>query len=720
MMHLQRPELSPDPGPVEGNLGDHEWPQEEYRIDFQSPILATYQPCFSGIVSSSKIGSVLDTSHRPETRPYKTWPTQNLTSSNASEQNSRVVKKCPSKKSQGEAIPSFTSVAHFFNTRNDDSSRSSSSQPSSEDTELTVPGSTQDNPVVLSEEEDKLHISVTFTQRRHHAGEIFELDDSDQSVQQSPSLRRAPFRAVAVPRETSMSELDEVSHNGQTIRPRSTVKLENGQWLRVENISRRQGQVFLWGRPLVGCRDIQWPDFLPKDRHELIWLPRMDHEANLESIKAHLSVSLWEVEGLCRVIFTNERRPPNSRHLSTAGLFCRLKVTAQKRPSLSSHGTRGLGIRNHQYEMSVEYLTKDECDEGYGYESWVLRDLYRGCETVPFGEGRKSYTSHCEQEEQGPPVMDLTIEPTGYVFGDAYCGAGGVSCGAKQAGVQIKWAIDLNESAIETYRLNFSDVTVHHSTFEYFLLNPENELRCDIAHCSPPCQPFSPAHTVSCERDEPNSACIFSARNIIEKSHPRVISMEETAGLIERHRATLHRIVMDMVEMGYSARWAVLDLLHYGVPQTRKRLILLAAGPGETLPPFPRITHDLPGGGCKPVVTIEDAIKEIPDSTPNHDVQALLRKWALEHYEPYDARIPAKTLTCSGGEANYHPSGTRKFTEREVACLQTFPLDFKFSQSGVRKQIGNAVPPALARALYREIIASLRATDTRERELRKE
>jgi DNA (cytosine-5)-methyltransferase 1 len=115
-------------------------------------------------------------------------------------------------------------------------------------------------------------------------------------------------------------------------------------------------------------------------------------------------------------------------------------------------------------------------------------------------------------------------------------------------------------------------------------------------------------------------------------------------------------------------------------------------------------------------VTINDAIKDIPDNAPNHDVQYLLDRWARSWRSPYDGRQPAKTLTCSGGEGNYHPSGWRAFTGREVACLQTFPMDFQFADVNVRKQIGNAVPPALAKAMYQEIIASLRETDARERD----
>jgi DNA (cytosine-5)-methyltransferase 1 len=118
-------------------------------------------------------------------------------------------------------------------------------------------------------------------------------------------------------------------------------------------------------------------------------------------------------------------------------------------------------------------------------------------------------------------------------------------------------------------------------------------------------------------------------------------------------------------------------------------------------------------------VTINDAIKDIPDNAPNHDVQLLLNNWHLDWRLPYDNRLLAKTLTCSGGEGNYHPSGLRSFTCREVACLQTFPMSFRFTDKNVRKQVGNAVPPALAKAMYEVIIASLRKTDARELELLK-
>jgi DNA (cytosine-5)-methyltransferase 1 len=71
----------------------------------------------------------------------------------------------------------------------------------------------------------------------------------------------------------------------------------------------------------------------------------------------------------------------------------------------------------------------------------------------------------------------------------------------------------------------------------------------------------------------------------------------------------------------------------------------------------------------------------------------------------------AKTITTAGGQENYHPDGRRTFTDREIACLQTFPRDYQFYKTGARKQIGNAFPPMAARAIYEAAKEALRKTD---------
>jgi DNA (cytosine-5)-methyltransferase 1 len=481
------------------------------------------------------------------------------------------------------SLRSLRRLLHVLDSDPDDSSKSPSSvtlensSPQFEYSKITVLGSSTENPIDLFD-----------------TGDYTLCDQIERRV----STVQDPRRRL-VPRSTLVGEIEEATlRTGETIHPSSTVRLANGTFLRIEWITLREGEIYLWGRHLMGYRNPHWPRYIPKVEHELIWQPWMDHENSSTSTERHVPVSLMEVTGICEVVFTNVRpgknwqRAPDSG-LPDSGLVCRLKVMKRKRPRISSVRSRGLQPSSTpEWDRTVEYLALEECDEGYGFESYVLRDRYRGCRTVPFGEGQIRSTSYPtvitddnddENDSQFNvdgfrPVVDLTVDPTAYTFGDAYCGAGGTSCGAKQAGLEIKWACDMDPHAVETYGLNFASVWIEFCPFSDLLTHPKETLRVDIAHCSPPCQTFSPAHTINCARDDYNSACIFSAWNLVEHASPRILTMEETSGLKERHKDVLYRVIMDLIEAGYSVRWTVIDVLHYGVPQTRKRLIIIAAG----------------------------------------------------------------------------------------------------------------------------------------------
>lgn len=132
---------------------------------------------------------------------------------------------------------------------------------------------------------------------------------------------------------------------------------------------------------------------------------------------------------------------------------------------------------------------------------------------------------------------------------------------------------------------------------------------------------------------------------------------------------------------------------------------------GEILPPFARPTHGEQGSGLQAFKKIRHYIRDIPHGATQH---------VTSDRFPRGPRLPfsddqfAKTLTCSGGVGNYHPSGLRLYTIRELASLQTFPISYSFtlnSKTKARRQIGNAVPPLLARAMFREIIKCLKEAD---------
>lgn len=167
--------------------------------------------------------------------------------------------------------------------------------------------------------------------------------------------------------------------------------------------------------------------------------------------------------------------------------------------------------------------------------------------------------------------------------------------------------------------------------------------------------------------------------------------------------------------MVYPSLGKGLSSLLLGTYCESERVGLTCRSPGEKLPALPQPTHGLPGSNLREFATIGKAISDIPRGTPDHDVDgARARARAKGRKAPFDANQQARTITCSGGESNYHPSGRRNYTNRELACLQTFPLSFQFGRHDVKRQIGNAVPPLLAKAVYDEIIKSLQETDEAE------
>ncbi|CAP86663.1 hypothetical protein E8E15_009558 [Penicillium rubens] len=493
---------------------------------------------------------------------------------------------------------------------------------------------------------------------------------------------------------TSETVQQAINIGGIVFKPGISLELDDGSFMRVEDMIPQPHDLRFFGRRLYRTTHPEAKTYLPKLNDELVWLTQnTDH------------VSIRRVRRIVPIRFTNYRTDFNNLPPGEE-LTCRLKLTIRQNGVVIVPGHAPLSAE----QCAIEWLTFAESDPGLGKLANQLRAEWRG-ETVPFGEASKSSMAR-DLERQG--VIDLTAPDRAYTFGDAYCGAGGVSCGAKQAGLKLQWAVDIDKHALETYQLNFDDVEVEHSDFFSFLTNDPRFLRVDIAHCSPPCQTWSPAHTVPCARDDANSACVFSAGSLIQESRPRVLTMEETMGLPQRFPVIFNRVVLDMVEFGYSVRWSVLGCDEYGVPQERKRLLLIAAGPGEVLPHYAQPTHGMPGHGLLPRETISSTIDNIPPDADDHNVEGALERWALSHRPSFDRHSLARTITCGGGEYNYHPSGTRPYTNREMALLQTFPLDFQFTGRFMRKQIGNAVPPLFAKAIYEEIVKSLRETDTEE------
>ena len=134
--------------------------------------------------------------------------------------------------------------------------------------------------------------------------------------------------------------------------------------------------------------------------------------------------------------------------------------------------------------------------------------------------------------------------------------------------------------------------------------------------------------------------------------------------------------------------------------------------PGEVLPEFPPFTHADPktnNGELKPWTSVNSILESIPCDAENHNIEELMSRGF--HGVPWSGEsIVTRCITTHGGQ-NYHPSGRRPFTDREFAALQGFPHCHKFTSVNVKKQIGNAVPPTIAKVLFQSIKKAFEKAD---------
>ncbi|KAF5725222.1 DNA (cytosine-5-)-methyltransferase [Fusarium mundagurra] len=206
-----------------------------------------------------------------------------------------------------------------------------------------------------------------------------------------------------------------------------------------------------------------------------------------------------------------------------------------------------------------------------------------------------------------------------YTVFDCFSGAGGVTCGAKLAGFKVLQAVDRNSEAIETYKANHPGVGVLHMPVNEVIPSSsvlEGVLEggfVDVLHCSP-------AHTRASERDQDNVDALFACCELVKRLRPRIVTVEQTFGLTRPgHSHILQTFLSDFTQHGYSIRYRVARLWVWGIPQKRKRLLIIASAPGEGLPTFPRDTHHPPRKGprsrrgrkTRPWVTVGDAVRQI-------------------------------------------------------------------------------------------------------------
>jgi DNA (cytosine-5)-methyltransferase 1 len=227
--------------------------------------------------------------------------------------------------------------------------------------------------------------------------------------------------------------------------------------------------------------------------------------------------------------------------------------------------------------------------------------------------------------------------------------------------------------------------------------------------------------------DEQNHDTIFCVDELLKMVKPRMVTVEQTFGFaFPKFQQAFNTFAKQFTDNGYSISWQIIELENYGLPQRRKRLVMMAAGPGETLPHFPSPTHSSnPRDGLQKLVTVSSVIDRIPRNAPNHNIRAAQGRM----YPVWNGNDILRSTICTAGVTRSQivngkkntslgiPTGLRGFTHREIAALQGFPHHHIFMDERitfVRKMIGNAYPPIVAKAHLNCIREQLEKTDREE------
>lgn len=334
---------------------------------------------------------------------------------------------------------------------------------------------------------------------------------------------------------------------------------------------------------------------------------------------------------------------------------------------------------------------------------------------------------------------------------DFFSGCGGTSQGMREAGLTIRVGIDLDLDAATTYQANFPEAA--------FLKRDIRRLRIkDLAPYVPtkkgvpklfgacaPCQPFSKQRQDRKGHDG-RKDLLREFHRFVKFYLPEYVFIENVPGLqsIDDAQGPFARFLKLLTKLGYWHCHKVIYACHYGVPQRRRRLVLIASRLGPIS--FPKPTHG-PNTNTASLPTVWEAIGHLPrikagQSHPkisNHQAANLsdlnLKRiratkcggtrahWPVDltlechenhtgHTDVYgrmaknlpSAALTTRCISLSNGRFG-HPTQHRAISVREAACLQTFPMDFEFSGSltSMSRQVGNAVPVVMARVFGKAI-----------------
>lgn len=339
---------------------------------------------------------------------------------------------------------------------------------------------------------------------------------------------------------------------------------------------------------------------------------------------------------------------------------------------------------------------------------------------------------------------------------DLFAGAGGATQGLRDAGFEVRVGVEIDSDAAATWSLNHPGVMLEADMrtvsgrqlmdaggFEY------GEL--DLLKACPPCQGFSSLRG-STHPDDARNDLVIDTLRIVDELYPRAVLIENVPGLRRDHR--FESLTAGLRNRGYELEDYIIEASTLGVPQRRRRLVVIATRDGQSppsidvlLPPVerrPRMTAgealerferdfaalDVSDTWRTSSKIVAERIAAVPIGGTRFDLPERLqldchknlggsagksRRNATGSYGRVRRDQPAPTMTtrCTTPACGsfIHPTRNRGLSLREAAAFQTFPVDYVWhgSYGSIERQIGNAVPVWMAEALGKAVASLLAA-----------
>ena len=320
---------------------------------------------------------------------------------------------------------------------------------------------------------------------------------------------------------------------------------------------------------------------------------------------------------------------------------------------------------------------------------------------------------------------------TNLTSADLFCGAGGMAKGFENAGFKQICGLDWFKEAGMTYRNNFNHPLIEgdikdEEVKQNFISTVNKTLKgkkLNVLSGGFPCQGFSMSGNRIVE--DPRNSLYKEMIEIIDRLNPDYVVAENVKGLRSLHNGKVEeKILKDIKNLGYDVNVTVLNSADYYVPQKRERVIFIANRINKkNYHPMPLLeegSYKTTKEAIEDLITMEDN-KEFNHVRTKHSDDMKKRLSMVEEgkslYDNYSdswKKCPWNEASCTikenHGGVNIHPIEPRVITVREMARLQSFPDDFIFKGSKGKQmvQIGNAVPPDLAKAIALSIKKSIK------------